>query len=78
MIEVLLEGGIGKKKGRRRRAREIVVAAARERRRRVWKEVADIVAVDGEGIPVNERVLGVDEGRHVVIVEQQRVPSHRL
>lgn len=48
------------------------------RRRRAGEEVAHVVAVDGERVPLDEGVAGVDEGGGGVVVEEQRVAPHHL
>lgn len=52
--------------------------AALERRRRIGEEMADIVAVDGKRVPIDEGVPGVDEGRHSVIIEEHSMASNHL
>lgn len=40
--------------------------------------MADIVAVDEEGVPLDEGVVGVDERRRGVVVEEESVASNQL
>lgn len=40
--------------------------------------MADIVAVDLEGVPLDEGVAGVDERRHGIVVEEQGVAADYL
>lgn len=65
MIELRLERGIVG-----------VVAAGLTWRRRIGEEVANVVAVDGERVPLDERVARVYKGGGGVIVEEQSVAPH--
>lgn len=55
-----------------------MAAIAAAGRRRSRKEVADIVAVNFEGVPLDQGVFGVDERRHGIIVEKQGVATGYL
>lgn len=40
--------------------------------------MADVVAIDGERVPLDESLLGVDEGGAGVVVEEKRVAANHL
>lgn len=49
-----------------------------DRRREVLEEMTDVVAIDQEGIPLEEGVAGVHEGGHGVVVEEEGVSPCNL
>lgn len=61
---------------RRRRVRRLLRVTPPPGRRRAGEKVADVVAVDEEGVPVDEGFVGVDERRRRIVVEQEGVASH--
>jgi hypothetical protein len=51
------------------------VAVARARRRGRGKEMSDVVTIDGERVPFDKCIGGVDERRHRIVVEKQSVAA---
>lgn len=58
--------------------RRMLVAAAISRWRRGRQEMAHIVPIYRERIPLYKCVSGVDERRHGVVVEEQGMAAHHL
>ena len=48
-----------------------------DRRREVLEEMTDVVAIDQEGIPLEEGFVGVHEGGHGVVVEEEGVSPYK-
>lgn len=55
-----------------------MAAIATAWRRRSREEMANIVAVNLEGVPLDEGVAGVDERQHGIVVEEQGVAPDYL